>query len=245
MAYFIKFNGISSQNLFKIRKAPTRVMANKKIELFDINTMDGNIYKDYGTYEAFDLELECVMIGNFSIENIQKVKEMFMEREGKLEFSDEEGIYYKARLNNIIPFDETSLVSGEFPLSFSVFPKAYLTVGDEEVTVNNNDILTNLGNVESEPLIIVNGAVGNFKIKVVKEITAQESIEQEINFQELTGESFIIDCHLEDCYSENKTNFNKYMTLNSDFIKLYKGDNKIMLEPTGMTVKIIPRWARL
>lgn len=240
MAYFIKFNEISSENLFKIRKAPTKVMANKKIELYSMNTIDGNVYKDYGTYEAYDLELECIMIGNYSIENIQKVKEMFIEREGKLEFSDEEGVYYKARLNNIIPFDEISLVSGEFPLSFSVFPKAYLIQGDTEIQVQNNDILTNLGNVESEPLIIVNGATGELKIKVVN-----GTLEQEMNFRELDGSSFTIDCYLEDCYGENKENFNKNMTLDSDFIKLYKGDNQIILEPSGANIKIKPRWVRL
>lgn len=240
MSYFIKFNGISSEGLFKIKKAPTRVMANKKIELYNINTMDGSIYKDYGTYEDYEIELECRMIGNFSIENIQKVKDMFMDHEGRLEFSDEEGIYYKARLNNIIPFDETSLVSGEFPLSFSVSPKAYLTEGETEIDVKNNDVVTNSSNISSEPIIKVSGVSGTLIIKIVS-----GTIEQEMIFKNLDSTDFIIDCYLEDCYNENKENYNKYMTLESDFIKLYKGENKFIIEPSNITLKVIPRWVRL
>lgn len=240
MAYFIKFNGVSSEGLFKIVKAPTRVMATKKIELFSLNTMDGNSYKDYGTYEAYELELECRMVGNFSVENIQKVKEMFLDYEGKLEFSDEAGIYYKARLNNIIPFDETSLVSGEFPLSFSVYPKAYIIEGEKEIVIKSNDIITNLGNQEAEPIIKVIGARDKFEIKIVN-----NEVEQNMYFRGLPGKEFTIDCNLEDCYSVDKENYNLYLNLDSDFVKLGKGENKIIFDPVGVTVKIIPNWVRL
>lgn len=239
MNYFIKFNNKSSEGLFKIRKLPSRVFAMKKIESYNIPTLDGEFYKDYGTYEPFTLELECLMVGNFNINNIQKVKEMFIDPTGKLEFSDEEGVYYKARLNNIISFEEISLITGEFLLNFIVFPKAYIIEGQKEVVVSNNTILNNLGNTIAEPLIRIEGANGNVTIKVTN------NTEQIMNFIELGGNIINIDCNLENCYGNNKENYNNKLTLESDFIKLGTGENKINIEPTGLSIKIIPNWVRL
>lgn len=239
MNYFIKFNNISSEGLFKIRKLPSRVFATKKIESYNIPTLDGDYYKDYGTYEAFTLELECLMKGNFNINNIQKVKEMFLDPNGKLEFSDEEGVYYKARLNNIISFDEISLISGEFLLNFIVFPKAYIIEGQSEIVVSNNNILTNLGNTIAEPTIKLEGITNNITITVTN-----NNISQSMRFVGV-DDTIIVDCSLENCYGLNNQNYNNKLSLDSDFIRLGTGENKIILEPTGATIKIIPNWVRL
>lgn len=239
MAYYIKFNNKSSEGLFKIRKLPSRVFATKKIESYNIPTLDGDFYKDYGTYESFTLELECLMVGNFNINNIQKAKEMFLDPTGKLEFSDEEGVYYKARLNNIISFEEISLITGEFLLNFIVFPKAYIIEGQNEVVVSDNNILTNLGNTIAEPFIRIEGG-SDVTIKVTNNGT-----EQMMTFKDLGGNVINIDCNLENCYGDNKENYNNKLSLESDYIRLGLGENKINIEPAGLSIKIIPNWVRL
>ena len=239
MAYYLKFNGKSSEGLFKIKKSPTKILANKKIETYNIPTLDGSYYKDYGTYEAYDLEIHCIMVGNFNLEKIQEVKEMFMDYDGKLEFSDEEGVYYKARLNNIIPFEEISQISGEFLLNFVVQPKSYIITGEEEIQVSNGDIINNIGNIESDPLIKITGTGGDVTLRVVN-----NDVTQEMQFKNL-DKAIIIDCNLENCYGTNKENYNNYLSIYSDFIKLGVGENTIFIEPSGITATIIPRWQRL
>lgn len=124
----------------------------------------------------------------------------------------------------------------EISLEFDCKPQRFLKSGDEQVSVESGETLTNPTPFEALPLIEVNGAgtltVGNISVTVTG----------------TTDQTIFIDCELMDAYTVSGgaiVSANDKINLNeSAFPSLSAGETGITF--TGLTeVKITPRWWRL
>lgn len=230
------YNGISSNSLgIVIKSMPLDILAEKRIEKIAFPKIDGFIYQDDEIYESYPLDFECVINKKATLENINKIKQLFRSRTGELILSKKPDHILKVRLLSTINFEKfISNNCSRFLLSFEVQPFSYLEAGRTWITASSNSKLKNLGNYYSKPLYKITGSS-----------TCSLSINgQEMKFSKVT-KPFIVDVEAEDIYStDNKENLNNFMNINSDFIPLPEGD--ITISFTGISkLEILPNWRDL
>lgn len=232
--YFI-FNGVDSRDIgLKIKDVPFDILPNRRITETELVRYDGTLYRDEKTYESYTLDLDCVMVDNFTMDNIRRVKNLFKGGEGEIIFSHKPTNIYKVRLTNTINFIELLNLTGSCLLSFKVEPFSYLSEGKVAINVPNNTTITNLGNYESKPLIKVLNPTANVVITING---------KQMKFTKV-AKTFIIDVDMEDVYGETGENLNAYMDLSSDFLTLQEDKNVIEYVGAGGLL-ITPNWREL
>lgn len=233
---FFTFNGVSSQELgLRVTNMPFDFMAQRRVSETVIERYDGTVYSDRDTFDSVPYDIECIILDNFSIENINKIKEVFKGGKGDLILSHKPNYIYKARLVSSINFIEMIQHTGSCMISFKLEPLGFIASGQAYQQVSNGMELVNLGNHYAMPIFQVNG-VGTIILTINDSDMRFDGVE----------EAFFVDMELEDIYSvsEPHKNLNRYLKLEHDFINLKEGSNRISF--TGASsIRIKPRWRAL
>lgn len=206
--YKWKGTELSSKGII-VEKKPTISKGKKKIETYDVPGRSGFLSIDTGTYEPFEVSLECHL--DTSVSNLDEVKE-FLDGYGTLQFEADR--QYTAIINNAIPFEVVAKKFRSFIIQFLVNPIAESTtnyqiapVGTQTVTI---DAATTM-----YPLIFA--AFIN---------TADLTINGTTFTLEKTGDNmFFLDCKNQEVYDSNHNNMAEYMS--GDFPTLKPGTNTI------------------
>ena len=133
------------------------------------------------------------------------------------------------------PIDPETVMdeAGKFTLTFKCQPQRYLKSGEREITISagTSKKLRNPSLMEARPVIRVTGS-GTFTIGG-KSIT-------------ITGNTgtITIDSELHDCY-EGSTNKNQSVTFSDGKYPALAAGETTITAPSGMTIRIVPRWWRL
>ena len=101
-----------------VEKIPTISKAKKKIDIMQIDGRNGFLSIDTGTYEPFNVTLECHCTDEANLNEIKA----FLDGYGTLSF---DGIKeYTAVIDNTIPFETILPIFKKFQISFLVNPIA-------------------------------------------------------------------------------------------------------------------------
>lgn len=232
----IKCNGISFRKDLGIiinKITPDDVFAEERVDKLIFTNIDGTVYKENESHESYPLDVECTITKVFGHEKIKEIKDVLKQRNCELILSKKPGVILKARLISKVDFDRLIARAGTFLLSYEVQPFGELIEGRKWRTIVNKQLLINLGNYESKPLIKVSGTgtiTVTYNSKVMKFINVKKT--------------FIIDVELEDVYGASGENLNSYMDINSDFNTFPEGEFSIEVTGASM-VEVMPRWREL
>ena len=173
-------------------------------------------------YTNFKTNLEDLRSALQSVSTYQKLTDTYNQDEYRLAVYDSDF--------SVSPIK--TLRAGEFELNFSCKPQRFLTSGETEVEVEDEDTLTNPTEFDALPKITVEGYgtlyIGSQRITIAD-----------------VFESVVIDSDLGDCYS-GTTNANGAVAFaDNDFPVLHPGANGITFDNTITAVTIVPNWWRI
>ena len=207
------FNNVSSDDLgLIIKEMPPIVRASKNIESIKVNGRNGNVHIDNGTYESYNITINCI------INDLNKLDQnkSALQGIGELELSTVPGRIFKAMIKNQIDFSKYLRVLREFPLQLEIEPISYGKTLRGVETDESQTIIVD-GNIDTYPTITIYGTgiltINNTPIEV------------------LTS-GITIDCKLMEC-TKDDLNMNAFVVLD-EFPKLSPGNNTITLG-TGIT----------
>lgn len=181
-------------------------------------------------YDPIELDTHLAYIGK----DYGRIKS-WLKGTSNLILSNQLGRYYRASVDNKIPFEYLMEAVHQFTVTFSCFPYAFLTSGDVPLewaptSTNWKTIIMNNYNL-SLPHLVVYGQ-GDIGIMVNGVETDFYSVDQYIE----------CDSELQQCYKGIQ---NLGMNMSGEFPALYSGKN--IIEFTGNIQKVIltPRWRSL
>lgn len=184
-----------------VEKIPTISKAKKKIDIMQIDGRNGFLSIDTGTYEPFNVTLECHCTDEANLNEIKA----FLDGYGTLSF---DGIKeYTAVIDNTIPFETILPIFKKFQISFLVNPIA------EKIEETIVDIL------EESELDITTYA----DIYPTLEIESTGNISVEINniifYLDNTDGTYILDCKNKIITDNNGVNKSGIMRGNFPILK--------------------------
>lgn len=190
----------------------------------------GNEYELEG-YEDIEIPINFNFIDKENIYEIfRKCKKWINQiKDNKLIFSDNSEIFYRVNYAKITSNERIMKSLGRFTVTFNCEPFAYEMEGQEEILINNEAVIYNAGDLESKPIIKIQGE-GLITIKI-NDDTIKANVGQEI----------IIDSYLELSYKSDKTPQNN--NIKGKYPRLKLGENTISY--SGGRVDrfvIIPNW---
>ena len=148
-------------------------------------------------------------------------------------FANRTGGYYKARIANQIPFEKVLRGNPHctFAVNFRCFPFFYADATADITVTASGTIITNPGNVYSEPILTVYGS-GDITLMVGTTIVELEGI----------SGSIVIDSMLQETYKGTAL-MNDHM--NGEFPVLKPGANAISWSGAVTRVIVRPNWRYL
>ena len=154
----------------------------------------------------------------------------WLKGSGTVTFANRTGGYYKARIVNQIPFEKVLRGNPHctFAVNFRCYPFFYADAVEDIMVSTSGTMITNPGNVYSEPILTVTGS-GNITLMVGMTIVELENISNGI----------VIDSVLKEAYLAN-TLMNEHM--NGEFPVLKPGANAISWTGAVTRVDIKPNW---
>ena len=189
---------------------------------------DGSIIELLG-YKAYDKSIKIGLKGD-AVSNINDIIEYF-SGSGELVMSNEPDKVYQATIISQIDFDKL-LRFRTAEVKFRVQPFKLLD-GESEVSVASGDAVINSGNVESKPLITIEGSgIVEVAVNGVNQFSYEFPADDS---------KVVIDCEKEDAYLDTALK-NRYMT--GEFPKLKAGSNTITFSGSVTSFKIVrkSRW---
>lgn len=190
--------------------------------------ISGNSYKncDY-SYSAF---IEGVYDGNFE-EKVSAVRSWLLSKTGYRRLEDD---YHKdefrlAMFKGAFTIDTLYFKAGATTLTFDCKPQRFLKLGERPLTYTAGTYtLLNPTKFTSNPLIEVTGTAGTLTVNGKR-------------VQLLETGGIIIDSEVEQAYNGTTFKNDKIKLLDNVFPTLVPDRNTIVV-PSGMTIKITPRW---
>lgn len=227
------FGGKNSYDDFEILIAerPSISSPKRRINTINIPGRDSNLRFDEKTYEDITLTVECSVKDKQNLANkIDDVKAwLFGAGESDLIFSFQADKKYIVQVVNAIDFKQIYKYFSEFPIIFNCRPFKY-AVNNAVLTINQTKAtVTNLGTIESEPVISIYGS-GDIVFKINGD---------QISFKGVT-EKVIVNSVIQDCYDDAGNNLNGKMI--GEFLKLKPGENIIEWSGSVTKVEILPNW---
>lgn len=224
----IKWKGVSntSKKGLIILSLPPITKPQMRINETMVDGRDGSVIEELG-YQPYDKAVGIGLKGGYDIDDIIA----YFTGSGTLVMSNEPDKYYKATIVNQIDYNRL-LRFRTAEVKFRVQPYKY-KVGEAEVTVASGGTVTNLGNVESKPLITIEGS-GIIEVAV-------NGVNQFSYEFPADDSKVVIDCEKEDAYLDTALK-NRYMT--GEFPKLKAGSNTITFSGSVTSFKIArkSRW---
>lgn len=227
------FGGKNSYDDFGILIAqrPNFPSSKRRVNTINIPGRDSNLRFDEKTYDDITIEVECSVKDKQDISNkIDAIKGWLFETgESDLIFSFQADKKYIAQVVNAIDFKQVYKYFSEFPIIFDCRPFKYSVENNIETIITSGTKITNLGSIESEPIISIYGS-GNIILKIN---------EQTIRFKGIT-DKIIVDSVIQDCYDDAGNNLNGNMS--GEFLKIKPGENIIGWSGNVTKVELLPNW---
>lgn len=118
MDYFI-FNGTSSATYdIIVKKMPPITAPKRSIETISVDGRSGTLHIDNGTYEAYNITIECIITDLSKLNTIKG----WLTGIGTIEFSNNLNVVYDCVVKNQIDFSKYLTVLREFPLQLELQP---------------------------------------------------------------------------------------------------------------------------
>jgi phage-related protein len=154
----------------------------------------------------------------------------WLKGEGTVEFGNEPGYFYNAYISDVITFK--AIVRGRIQkkaeVTFICQPFKFLTDEVAQIYTISGAYLSNIGNVQSKPLITIYGT-GDISLTIGDETMTLNGV----------VESITIDCLEMIAVDEDG---NDYTALTGDFFKIPVGTSQITWTGNVTSVSILPRW---
>lgn len=228
--YFTLYNNIKDRDAGVTPVSrPNIPAANEKTEEVEIAGRDGKYYRNEGTLEDIDIEIEYNFASRNAddwAEDLRRAKKWLKSGNGKLAFSDDVGYFYKVKKITIGTAERIAKRIGKFKVTFTC--EGYLYLSEGQTARELGDKLYNAFEI-CKPIYEIIGE-GNCVFIV-------NGIENKINI----GGSITINTELGICYTALKETANRRLAGYYEDMYLKEEENTFSITD-GFTVKIIPNW---
>ena len=232
--YFV-FDGKSSLD-FKMRISGngTHNIPERIIETVEVPGRNGDLTIGDSRFSTVNQFYDAYIVDDF-MTNYQAMANYLMSKHGNFRLDDSYHLdeFRMARFTGPIEPNTIMDEAGKFTITFKCQPQRYLKSGEREITISagTSKKLRNPSLMEARPVLRVTGS-GAFTI-------GDESITITGNTGTIT-----IDSELQDCY-EGSTNKNQSVTFSDGKYPALAAGETTITAPSGMTIRIVPRWWRL
>lgn len=165
--YFIFNNKKCTDMGVEISEFPALQHPERRVEVIEVDGMDGSYTQDLGAYNTYKISIECVL--NKLSRDAQSINEIlkWLKGSGKLILSTDPMKYYEARIASVISVENVIWIFPEFKITFEVQPfrKSVNEVSDVIKTDVKKFRVFNKGDVSSRPIITLKGS-GEITVKI-------------------------------------------------------------------------------
>ena len=218
MEHFI-FNNVNSNTMgIVVKKMPPIIAPKRDITTIKVDGRNGNLHIDNGTYEAYNVSIECVITDLTKINDIKS----WLKGIGTIEFSTLPNVVYDCVVKNQIDFEKYLNVLREFPLQLEVNPIGLGTL--KTVTKTTGGTFTVGGTIGTSPILEVKGT-GNATITLNG---------TSFTLNDLDTTAYVVDCDLMNVTKGTNAN-DKFV---GSFPTLIIGTNTISWVGTVSEIKI-------
>ena len=225
----IIFNNKNALGHFEIwiAKEYSLPFTQEEVESISVDGRSGTLTKKLGTYKDINIKLELTATQTEDYRPlIRKINKWLTEIvDNKLVFSSYKQRYLKVKYVKIGNIERNIMLCGNFTVEFICEP-FYFETGEVLQDLKTNTIVTNYGDIQSQPHLLLEGVSGNISISING---------REIQFKGIQG---IIDLNkvpyrVIDGNGESLTS-----KMTGDFPILDIGDNLIIINGTFTSAKI-------
>lgn len=239
--YFIYKNRSSEDFGLKIVRINNLSSPNRSVTTERILGRNGDIVKDNGNFENFELSIECDIKSDLvdkTLNEVSKELKFWLQKDctyDKLIISDNDDEYYEAIYINSLDIERVAKKFGEVLLKFNCKPFKK-SINTNKITLTQSKNIYNDG-FKSEPYIKIFGN-GDITIKINTQELILKNIEDEIEI-----DSEIYNAYKIDKFTNKMVNENNKMY--SEFPVLEEGRNNISWTGDVTKLEITPRWRTL
>lgn len=235
MQDWFEWNGIRSTDYgIYVTEQPALTIPAERVTFTDVPGRSGSLTTLEGDYVYDDLVLTATCV----IADPSRIPEIagWLRGSGTVIFANRAGGFYYARIVNQIPFERVLRGNPHrsFAVNFRCKPFWYESDTAEIAiltTMGSSGVVTNPGNVPSEPIITFSCS-GEVTLVVAGTI---------IELSDMSG-SITIDSTLQEAYT-GSTSMNDHMS--GDFPVFLPGDNMISWSGSISLIRITPNWRYL
>jgi phage-related protein len=223
---WFEFNGTDSRSFtgLWITKLPGITRPEERVNRVKIPGRAGSVTMTEGE-KVFESYLrECVITVSNSVDFDGLTN--WLQGEGDVVFSNEPLRRYRARISGGITFDKLSNDLRQATIPFFCEPYKAQEPIESDITVDDNTTIYNPGNIESRPIVVLNG-------------TGEASLtigDKTMSFANLPGE-LKIDCDAEIITVLDGDWDNAW---EGDFFRIVPGNSTVEID--GCTATITPKW---
>ncbi|RMD03246.1 phage tail protein [Clostridium autoethanogenum] len=216
-----------------ISQRPVIPSPKRRVSTINIPGRNSNLRFDEKTYDDITLTVECSVKDKENLVN--KIDDitawLFGAGENDLIFSFQEDKKYIAQVVNAIDFKQVYKYFSEFPIIFNCRPFKYAVDNNIETINTSGAKVTNLGTIESEPVINIYGS-GDIVFKINGQQISLKGVSEKITINSV----------IQDCYDDAGNNLNGNMS--GEFLKMKSGENIIEWSGnvTKLEIKINEMW---
>lgn len=212
-----------------IEKRPLIPKPQRNIQYIEVPGRSGSLKVDDASYKDIIIPIQCSFKDDNVADKADAIKAWLNYGEGQLILSNQTDKYYIAHVSDQFDISQEYKIFGQFLVNFRCQPFKYSTVNNV-ITLIDSGTVTNIGTIESEPILVVTGS-GDITLTIN---------EANIHLTAVDGH-ITIDSVLKDAYKETILLNSKML---GDFPILQPGDNSISWSGSGTvtSIQITPNW---
>ncbi len=209
-----------------ISAMPDIVKPQRREEEITIPGRNGVLTIDEGTYEAYNISVECGARGTEKLGEIAA----WLDGSGDLILSTEADKVYLARISNAISISDVIYLYNSFLVQFRVFPFKYsVNAFGDNLTIISPCSIRNKGTVYAQPAITVYGT-GDITLSINGLNYGLSDVE----------ECITIDSEMMEVYRGATNANNKYSAM--DFPRFEVGENSFSWTGNVTKIEVEPKW---
>lgn len=229
--YFIFNNKKCTDMGVEISGFPALQHPERRVEVIEVDGMDGSYTQDLGAYNTYKISIECVL--NKLSRDAQSINEIlkWLKGSGRLILSTDPMKYYEARISSAISIDSVIWIFPEFKITFEVQPfrKSVNKVSDVIKTDVKKFRVFNKGDVSSRPVITLKGS-GEITVKINENSYLLQGV----------SDSVTINSEMQEVYNDTYSLNTLYKSI--EFPEFQVGVNEFEVIGNVSEIEIKPNW---